>query len=213
MGNRFRPSFREKWQACSRPASGLVDLFVSGRASLGYNHAGGIQRPGPARPNRNQIAGPPRLNAKIAKVLAKPGMKACLVKTTLHCYLPTSSRPAKIFPERGQPCPRVPTSTRVTRGQSCPRSFGCAFAALQRDRSTSTHPAKIFQVRIAASATTNLQEGKCQGNGCQRNRKWELFQPGLHSPDIHSADLCVRRIDRLQPGGPRSFGCVFAALR
>jgi hypothetical protein len=34
------------------------------------------------------------------------------------------------FQERGQLCPRVPAAWVPSRGQSCPRSFGCGFAAL-----------------------------------------------------------------------------------
>lgn len=37
---------------------------------------------------------------------------------------------AKIVQERGEPCPRVPPRNQTTRGQSCPRSFGCGYAAL-----------------------------------------------------------------------------------
>src|ERR1017187_10660164 len=47
-----------------------------------------------------------------------------------QCYLQTSSRAAKIFAERGQPCPRVATGSRATCGQGCPRSVGCGSAAL-----------------------------------------------------------------------------------
>ena len=50
------------------------------------------------------------------------------VLAPLQCHLPTSSRPAKIFPERGQPCPRVLIDTRAIRGQGCPRSLVCVFA-------------------------------------------------------------------------------------
>ena len=49
---------------------------------------------------------------------------------SLPCYTPGSSPLAKIFPERGQLCPPVPKSTPGTRGQGCPRSFGCGSAAL-----------------------------------------------------------------------------------
>jgi hypothetical protein len=49
----------------------------------------------------------------------------------LQCYLPTSSRAAKIFQERGQPCPRVSRHAQASCGQDCPRSFGCGSAALR----------------------------------------------------------------------------------
>jgi hypothetical protein len=42
-----------------------------------------------------------------------------------------SSRPVKIFQERGQPCPRASFPTPVSRGQGCPRSFCCGSAALR----------------------------------------------------------------------------------
>jgi len=54
---------------------------------------------------------------------------------SLHCYLPTSSWPAKIFAERGPLSPRVPNRTPATRGLGGPRSFGCGFAALSSLRS------------------------------------------------------------------------------
>jgi hypothetical protein len=49
----------------------------------------------------------------------------------LQCYLPTSSRPAKIFSERGPLSPRVPNAAPATRGLGGPRSFDCGFAALR----------------------------------------------------------------------------------
>ncbi len=46
----------------------------------------------------------------------------------LQRYLMTSSRPAKAFQERGQPCPRNACIGIETCGQSCPRSFGCSLS-------------------------------------------------------------------------------------
>ena len=47
-----------------------------------------------------------------------------------QCYLPTSSRPATIFQERGQLCPPGVCWHSKTRGHGCPRSFGYGSAAL-----------------------------------------------------------------------------------
>jgi hypothetical protein len=58
------------------------------------------------------------------------GSQATQSGHSLQCYFPTSSRSAKIFPERGQLCPRDAYVGEETRGQSCPRSFGCGSAAL-----------------------------------------------------------------------------------
>jgi hypothetical protein len=69
-----------------------------------------------------------------------------------QCYPPTSSRPVKIFPERGQLCPRVPADTKATGGQGCPRSFGCGFAALRLGgllSRSSRHLASAFAGRVA----------------------------------------------------------------
>jgi hypothetical protein len=52
----------------------------------------------------------------------------------LQCYLPISSRSAKILQERGQPCPRVSSPTLAARGQGCPRSFGCGLSRAARLR-------------------------------------------------------------------------------
>ena len=48
---------------------------------------------------------------------------------SLHCNPQESSRAARIFQERGQPCPPVSATSVPSRGQSCPRSFGCGSAA------------------------------------------------------------------------------------
>ena len=59
---------------------------------------------------------------------------------TPHCHLPISSRSAKIHQVRGQPCPRVSSSRPAARGQGCPRSFGCGFAALRLGTTAGSRP-------------------------------------------------------------------------
>src|SRR5206468_136566 len=75
-------------------------------------------------------------SGKFARLATIPGDTDRLeVRATftasLQCYVLTSSRSAKIFQEREQPCPRDARIGEETRGQGCPRSFGCGSAALR----------------------------------------------------------------------------------
>ena len=76
-------------------------------------------------------------------------------QNSLHCNRSESSCATRVFQERGQLCPREGADAAGTRGQSCPRSFGCGYTSLWLGGLRVLLALALTNIFIAAAQTTN----------------------------------------------------------